>query len=298
MDQQQKRPREDAAPASAPKRKKHSFPLFLGGVQPYWYKDNRDRAEGAAAAYLRDRTNHDDVTVELDVPPYGAGRPKGTAWFRGDGDAPLRAARRAIGKYDAIDPRSRNHTKTVMFKEVKEHNGFADAEQGLMDEICAEAEAKAAAAAPAPAAAPPPPAAAPPRPATVPPTPAAPVTAFVTWRPGPEALWKRALPSVVVAYGGPVIHNTIDAARAQLKGDKDGRRRHEPPLRRACLRKTGTSTRSSTRGGPAGPTLTSSSRERTASTRPSTATRSRSASFPRRATRWWPPPATDRWRSR
>ena len=73
MDQQQKRPREDAAPASAPKRKKHSFPLFLGGVQPYWYKDNRDRAEGAAAAYLRDRTNHDDVTVELDVPPYGAG---------------------------------------------------------------------------------------------------------------------------------------------------------------------------------------------------------------------------------
>ena len=101
MDQQQKRPREDAAPASAPKRKKHSFPLFLGGVQPYWYKDNRDRAEGAAAAYLRDRTNHDDVTVELDVPPYGAGRPKGTAWFHGDGDAPLRAARRAIGKYDA-----------------------------------------------------------------------------------------------------------------------------------------------------------------------------------------------------
>ena len=50
------------------------------------------------------------------------------------------------------------------------------------------------------------------------------MTAFVTWRPGPEALWKRALPSVVVAYGGPVIHNTIDAARAQLKGDKDGRR--------------------------------------------------------------------------
>ena len=227
MDQQQKRPREDAAPASAPKRKKHSFPLFLGGVQPYWYKDNRDRAEGAAAAYLRDRTNHDDVTVELDVPPYGAGRPKGTAWFRGDGDAPLRAARRAIGKYDAIDPRSRNHTKTVMFKEVKEHNGFADAEQGLMDEICAEAEAKAAVAAPAPAptpVAPTPAPAAPPPPAAAPPTPAAPVTAFVTWRPGPEALWKRALPSVVVAYGGPVIHNTIDAARAQLKGDKDGRR--------------------------------------------------------------------------
>ena len=37
-----------------------------------------------------------------------------------------------------------------MFKEVKEHNDFADAEQGLMDEICAEAEAKAAAAAPRP----------------------------------------------------------------------------------------------------------------------------------------------------
>ena len=113
-----------------------------------------------------------------------------------------------------------------MFQEVKEHNGFADAEQGLMDEICAEAEAKAAAAAPAPA------------PATAAPRAGRPPTATgrratdagrardraVTWRPGPEALWKRALPSVVVAYGGPVIHNTIDAARAQLKGDKDGRR--------------------------------------------------------------------------
>ena len=104
MDQQQKRPREDAAPASAPKRKKHSFPLFLGGVQPYWYKDNRDRAEGAAAAYLRDRTNHDDVTVELDVPAYGSGFPKGTAWFHGYGDAPSEAARRAGGAGPATDP--------------------------------------------------------------------------------------------------------------------------------------------------------------------------------------------------
>ena len=37
MDQQH--PGEDAAPAFAPKRKKHSFPLFLGGVQPYWCDD-------------------------------------------------------------------------------------------------------------------------------------------------------------------------------------------------------------------------------------------------------------------
>jgi len=223
MDRQQKRPREDAAPASAPKRKKHSFPLFLGGVQPYWYKDNRDRAEGAAAAYLRDRTNHDDVTVELDVPPYGAGRPKGTAWFRGDGDAPLRAARRAIGKYDAIDPHSRNHTKTVMFREVKERHDLESAEQELMDEICAEAEAKAADAAPRPAQTP---VARTPAPAAVPPAPAALVPASVTW---PEEVWSRALPAPSVfnsllAFGRPLIHRVLAAAREQVTGDKDDRR--------------------------------------------------------------------------
>ena len=131
---------EGAAPA-VPKRVKHSFPLFLGGVQPYWYKDNRNRAERAAAAYLRDRTNHDDVTVELDVPAYGSGFPKGTAWFHGYGDAPLRAARRAIGKRDAIDTNSNNCSRAVMFKEIKEHNDFAMAVEGLELEICAKAEA-------------------------------------------------------------------------------------------------------------------------------------------------------------
>ena len=135
MDQQQKRPREDAAPASAPKRKKHSFPLFLGGVQPYWYKDNRDRAEGAAAAYLRDRTNHDGVTVELDVPPTD-GQTKGTAWFHGPGDAPLARHGRHQDR-PAREPHEDRHVQ-----EVKEHSGFADAGQGLMDEICAEAEAE------------------------------------------------------------------------------------------------------------------------------------------------------------
>ena len=95
-----------------------------------------------------------------------------------------------------------------------------------MDEICAEAEAKAAAAAPrqrrrrprtpAPAA-PPPPAAAPTQPAVVPVAPAP-----GTW---PEALWKPVLPPVVVALGKkPMITGSIDAARAQLKGDKHGRR--------------------------------------------------------------------------
>ena len=64
MDRQQSAPARTPAPASA-KRKKHFVPLFLGGVKPYWYKDNRDRAEGAAAAYLRDRTSHAHVTVEL-----------------------------------------------------------------------------------------------------------------------------------------------------------------------------------------------------------------------------------------
>jgi len=229
--QQQKRPREDAlAPAS--KRPKLSFPLFLGGVQPYWYKDNRGRAEAAAAAYLRDRTNHDDVTVRLDVPAYGQGFPTGTAWFLGHGDA-HQAALRALGKRDAIDAGSRNRNKTVMFKEVKEHNGFEEAVRRLR-----EAEARAAAPAPddldaamaafdGPAAAPAglvaarPPAVAPP-----PPAPAL-VPTSVAW---PEEVWRRALAASrarpiidVLAFGRPLIHNALDVARAQIDRDKDGR---------------------------------------------------------------------------
>ena len=209
---------EGAAPA-VPKRVKHSFPLFLGGIQPYWYKDNRNRAERAAAAYLRDRTNHDDVTVELDVPAYGSGFPKGTAWFHGYGDAPLRAARRAIGKRDAIDTNSNNCSRAVMFKEIKEHNGFAMAVEGLELEICAKAEAAAdaeamAAGTNAPA------------PAAVRPAPAALVPASVTW---PEEVWSRALPvpsafNSLLAFGRPLIHRALAAAREQVAGDKDGRR--------------------------------------------------------------------------
>ena len=207
-----------AAPA-VPKRVKHSFPLFLGGVQPYWYKDNRNRAERAAAAYLRDRTNHDDVTVELDVPAYGSGFPKGTAWFHGYGDAPLRAARRAIGKRDAIDTNSNNCSRAVMFKEIKEHNDFAMAVEGLELEICAKAEAAAdaeamAAGTNAPA------------PAAVRPAPAALVPASATW---PEEVWSRALPAPSalksrLAFGRPLIHRALAAAREQVAGDKDGRR--------------------------------------------------------------------------
>ena len=58
--------------------------------------------------WLRNHTNYDDVTVDLDVPPYGQGMPKGTAWFHGCGDAPFAAARRAVGA-EARRGASRNH---------------------------------------------------------------------------------------------------------------------------------------------------------------------------------------------
>ena len=228
MDQQQKRPREDAAPAS-PKRLKHSVPVHIFYLGLYWYLDNTRCARDRIVDWLRNHTNYDDVTVDLLVPAKGEGQPKGTAWFHGYGDAPFAAARRAVGAGPATDPHAARAKNNLMFQEVKEHNGFAASEERRQIEICEEAEAEAAAAAPpppapVPAAAPPvpPPAAAPPPPAAAPPTPAAPVAS--AWRPGPEALWKRALPSVVVAYGGPVIHNKIEAAQAQLKGDKEGRR--------------------------------------------------------------------------
>ena len=142
------------------------------------------------------------MTVELDVPPYGEGRPKGTAWFHGYGDAPLRAARRAIGKCNAIDAVSHNPSRTIMFKEVKERHDFADAEQGLINEICDETEARAG----------------------------------VTW---PDDLWKRALPSVVVAF-------TVAAGSAAGTA---------PTARATCPRRAATSAASRT--------ATSSSRRRT-----------------------------------
>ena len=95
MDQQQKRPREDEAPAS-PKRLKHSVPVHIFYLGIYWYLDNTRCARDRIVDWLRNHTNYDDVTVDLLVPAKGEGQPKGTAWFHGYGDAPFAAARRAV----------------------------------------------------------------------------------------------------------------------------------------------------------------------------------------------------------
>ena len=146
MDQQQKRPREDAAPAS-PKRLKHSVPVHIFYLGIYWYLDNTRCARDRIVDWLRNHTNYDDVTVDLLVPAKGEGQPKGTAWFHGYGDAPFAAARRAVGAGPATDPHAARAKNNLMFQEVKEHNGFAASEERRQIEICEEAEAEAAAAA-------------------------------------------------------------------------------------------------------------------------------------------------------
>ena len=128
MDQQQKRPREDAAPAS-PKRLKHSVPVHIFYLGIYWYLDNTRCARDRIVDWLRNHTNYDDVTVDLLVPAKGEGQPKGTAWFHGYGDAPFAAARRAVGAGPATDPHAARAKNNLMFQEVKEHNGFAASEE-------------------------------------------------------------------------------------------------------------------------------------------------------------------------
>ena len=141
MDQQQKRPREDAAPAS-PKRLRHSVPVHIFYLGLYWYLDNTRCARDRIVDWLRNHTNYDDVTVDLLVPAKGEGQPKGTAWFHGYGDAPFAAARRAVGAGPATDPHAARAKNNLMFQEVKEHNGFAASEERRQIEICEEAEAE------------------------------------------------------------------------------------------------------------------------------------------------------------
>lgn len=169
--------------------------LFLGGMTYEWRNKYRTadanaflRGEANAAAWLRTKTLYDfDVVVQIIEKPHCV---VGVAAFHGPGNAPFAAARRAVGPCMALDP----DNDLVMFREVKLHHGFAEAErlaQRAADDV---------------------------------------VRLDDEDEPWPDEVWRRALMASgarrdVVAFERPLVHNSLKAARLQCDRDGDACRR-------------------------------------------------------------------------
>ena len=172
--------------------------LFLGGVTYEWRNKYRTadanaflRGEANAAAWLRTKTLYDfDVVVQIIEKPHCL---VGVAAFHGPGNAPFVAARRAVGPCMALDP----DNDLVMFREVKLHHGFAQAErlaqlaQRADDDVVRRDDEE---------------------------------------EPWPDEVWRRALVASsarpdVFAFGRPLVHNSLKAARFQCDRDSDTCRR-------------------------------------------------------------------------
>ena len=183
-----------------PKRLRHAAPLFLGGMRFDWRNAygtdaSADKRAGAAvAAWLKDVAAYDgDVTVAIEET---ASCLVGTARFHGHGDAPFVAARAVLGRCAARDPSN----DMLMFQEVKQHHGFARAEKARLAEAAREA---AVAAIDVPH-----------------------VAARTAREPWPDTTWHRALEASgarpgFLAFGRPLVHKALAAARAQCERERD-----------------------------------------------------------------------------
>ena len=197
--------------ALAERRRKHSVPVFIGGVRWAWLRhcgSDIRAARGIAAWYvtrifaaaapvphrrLARKARH-SVSVAIKRGPRSAAA---EAVFAGYGDAPFAAARRAIGKWRALDETAPAGAQR-MFVEVKAHHDYAHARARREEELRAAADAVSRA---------------PPAPALE----AAPSRAAESQ----DELWNRALAGDggAAAFGRPRIHQKLAACTTQCAAE-------------------------------------------------------------------------------